>query len=54
MGVCLYAAMAISGLRLSKVLPFLFPYILALIGSLMVITYVPGFSLWLPRLMIGK
>jgi C4-dicarboxylate transporter DctM subunit len=54
MGVCLYAAMAISGLRLSKILPFLFPYILGLIASLMVITYVPAFSLWLPRLMIGK
>ncbi len=54
MGVCLYAAMAISGLRLSKILAFLFPYILGLIASLMVITYVPAFSLWLPRLMIGK
>ena len=52
MGVCLYAAMAISGLRLSKVIPFLLPYILALIASLMVITYVPEFSLWLPRLIV--
>ena len=54
MGVCLYAAMAISGLRLSRILSFLLPYILGLIASLMVITYVPAFSLWLPRLMIGK
>jgi C4-dicarboxylate transporter DctM subunit len=54
MGVCLYAAMAISGLRLSKILAYLFPYILGLVASLMVITYVPAFSLWLPRLMIGK
>ena len=54
MGVCLYAAMAISGLRLSRILGYLFPYILGLVASLMVITYVPGFSLWLPRLMIGK
>jgi C4-dicarboxylate transporter, DctM subunit len=54
MGVCLYAAMAISGLRLSKILGYLFPYILGLVASLMVITYVPAFSLWLPRLMIGK
>jgi C4-dicarboxylate transporter DctM subunit len=54
MGVCLYAAMAISGLRLSKILVFLLPYILGLIASLMVITYVPAFSLWLPRLMIGR
>jgi C4-dicarboxylate transporter, DctM subunit len=54
MGVCLYAAMAISGLRLSRILGYLFPYILGLVASLMVITYVPAFSLWLPRLMIGK
>jgi C4-dicarboxylate transporter DctM subunit len=54
MGVCLYAAMAISGQRLSKILAYLFPYILGLVASLMVITYVPTFSLWLPRLMIGK
>ncbi len=54
MGVCLYAAMAISGLRLSKILGYLFPYILGLLASLMVITYVPAFSLWLPRLMIGR
>ena len=54
MGVCLYAAMAISGLRLSKILGYLFPYILGLVASLMVITYVPAFSLWLPRIMIGK
>ena len=52
LGVCLYAAMAISGLRLSKVFGFLLPYIIVLIASLMVITYVPGFSLWLPRLMV--
>jgi C4-dicarboxylate transporter DctM subunit len=54
MGVCLYAAMAISGLRLSRILGYLFPYLLGLVASLMVITYVPAFSLWLPRLMIGK
>lgn len=52
LGVCLYAAMAISGLRLSKVFGFLLPYIIALVVSLMIITYVPGFSLWLPRLMV--
>jgi len=52
LGVCLYAAMAISGQRLSRVMPFLLPYIVALIASLMVITYVPAFSLWLPRLMV--
>jgi C4-dicarboxylate transporter DctM subunit len=53
-GVCLYAAMAVSGARLSSVMPFLVPYILALLASLMVITYVPAFSLWLPRLMAGN
>lgn len=54
LGVCLYAAMAISGVRLSNVLPFLLPYIVVLISSLMVITYVPAFSLWLPRLIVGN
>ena len=44
--------LAISGLRLSRVVPFLLPYIVALIASLMVITYVPAFSLWLPRLIV--
>ena len=50
-GMCLYAACAVSQLPLEKVIKPLLPFIAVLTATMFVITYVAGFSLFLPRLL---
>jgi tripartite ATP-independent transporter DctM subunit len=50
-GVCVFAACAVSKLPLERVIRPLLPFIAILIVTLMVITYVEGFSMFLPRLL---
>ena len=49
-GYCLFVGMAISGLSLAAVARAIWPMILLMLGVLMLTTYVPAFSLWLPGL----
>jgi tripartite ATP-independent transporter DctM subunit len=48
-GVCLYAACALTRLPLERVIRPLLPFIGILVVTLFVITYVEGFSMYLPR-----
>jgi tripartite ATP-independent transporter DctM subunit len=50
-GVCVFAACAVSKLPIERVIRPLLPFIAILIVTLMVITYVEGFSMFLPRLL---
>ena len=50
-GYCLFVGMAISGLSLTAVSRAIWPMVLLMLGVLMLTTYVPAFSLWLPGLM---
>jgi tripartite ATP-independent transporter DctM subunit len=50
-GMCLYAACAVSQLPLEKVIKPLLPFIAVLTVTMFLITYVAGFTLWLPRLL---
>jgi TRAP-type C4-dicarboxylate transport system permease large subunit len=50
-GVCLYAACAVARLPMEKVIRPMLPMIAVLIVTMLVITYVEGFSMWLPRLL---
>lgn len=52
-GACLFVACSISNLPIDRVVKPLIPYILSLIGALMLITYVPYFVLLLPRVLLG-
>ena len=49
-GYCLFVGMAISGLSLGAVSRAIWPMVLAMLVVLMLTTYVPAFSLWLPGL----
>lgn len=48
-GLCLYVVAGIAKLSIAEITREIWPYVLALIGVLMLITYVPAFSLWLPH-----
>jgi TRAP-type C4-dicarboxylate transport system permease large subunit len=50
-GVCIYAASAITGLSLEKISKAAIPFITAEIIALLVMTYVPDFILFLPRIL---
>ena len=50
-GYCLFVGMAISGLSLTAVSRAIWPMVLLMLGVLMLTTYVPAFTLWLPGLL---
>ena len=49
-GVLLFVVMTISKVTLSKLIREIWPFLVALVVALVVITYVPALSLALPRL----
>lgn len=49
-GYCLFVGMAISGLSLGALARAIWPMVLLMLGVLMLITYIPAISLWLPGL----
>jgi len=49
-GVLLFVVMAMTGLRLTQLVKELWPFLIALLLALGLITYVPGLSLWLPQI----
>jgi len=53
-GLNLYVASGISGLGLTDTTKACAPWILVMIAFLLLITYVPIFSTWLPDLLMGK
>ncbi|CAG9622734.1 TRAP transporter large permease [Sutcliffiella rhizosphaerae] len=50
-GLDLYIACGLTGLSLKEITIGVIPFVLAAIGVLLVITYVPAMSLWLPELL---
>jgi tripartite ATP-independent transporter DctM subunit len=48
-GLCLYVVSSISNVSLAEISAELWPYLLALIAVLGIITFVPELSLWLPH-----
>jgi len=52
-GLSLFIASSIARVSMTSVIRHIFPYIVTMIAVLMVITYVPWFSLLLPRLFMG-
>ncbi len=49
--VNLYVASNISGASMEEVSRWALPFVLALIAALLLITYIPALSLWLPNLL---
>ena len=50
LGVLVFATASIARVNVNEVYREVTPFLLALIGVLMVVTYWPPLSLWLPRL----
>ena len=53
-GLNLFVASGVSGLPLTRVIRASLPWLLLLLAFLMLVTYVPRLSLFLPELMIGR
>lgn len=49
-GYCLFVGMAISGLKLGQIARAIWPMIAVMFVVLMLVTYVPALSMWLPSL----
>jgi tripartite ATP-independent transporter DctM subunit len=50
-GTCLFLGCSVGKTTIARVVPSAIPFFLAMLLALMLITYVPGLSLWLPRLL---
>ncbi|TCO69324.1 TRAP transporter large permease [Rhodovulum euryhalinum] len=53
LGVNLFAACAVAGLPVEKIIPQLLWFVLTVLAALMVITYVPAITLWPVDLLMG-
>jgi len=49
-----FVGCAIGGISISEVMRSIWPFYGALIAALMLVTYVPAFSLWLPSVLLSK
>ena len=50
-GSVLFVGVGVSGTSIQKVVRPLLPFFLAMIVALLLVTYIPGLSLWLPGLL---
>jgi C4-dicarboxylate transporter DctM subunit len=53
MGLALYSVSAVSGLSIQAIVGELWPYLVALLAVLFLITFVPDIVLWLPNTLMG-
>ncbi len=53
-GLNIFVSQALFGLPMKRIFPGLVPFIIFDLVALLVITYVPELSLWLPRLIYGR
>lgn len=51
LGVNLFVASSVGGIKLEKIIVAILPFLASMIICLLVITYVPALSLWLPQLL---
>lgn len=49
-GLCLFAVSSVSGVAIGEMVREMWPYVLALVAVLLLVTFVPEVVLWLPRL----
>lgn len=53
-GMGLFTITSVTDVRYEEVTKKIYPLVGALLGALLIITYVPAVSLWLPNLLMGK
>ena len=52
-GACLFVGCAIGGVRIEKAVATIWPFYLAMLAALLLTTYVPAVSMWLPNAVFG-
>jgi tripartite ATP-independent transporter DctM subunit len=52
-GTTQFVGCAIGGISVGQVMKTILPFYTALLAALFLVTYVPAFSMWLPRLLMG-
>jgi C4-dicarboxylate transporter DctM subunit len=52
-GMCLFAVSSISGVPIGPLTQEMWPYLLGIFIVLLIMTFLPGFTLWLPNLLMG-
>jgi tripartite ATP-independent transporter DctM subunit len=52
-GTVQFVGCAIGGISVGAVMRTIWPFYAALVAALLAVTYVPAFSLWLPRMLLG-
>ena len=52
-GTTQFIGCAIGGISVGEVMRTILPFYAALVAALFMVTYVPAFSMWLPRLLMG-
>lgn len=52
-GACLFLGCSIGGIRMEQTVKTIFPFYLAILVVLMLVTFVPSVSLWLPNLLLN-
>lgn len=52
LGVCLFIACSIARITLEQIVKALLPFLIAAIGVLFLVTYIPELVLWLPRMVM--
>ena len=50
-GTCLFVGCAVGRIRIEEALKSIWPFYIAILGALVLVTYVPAISLWLPSLL---
>lgn len=50
-GTCLFVGCAVGKIKIEQALKTIWPFYLAILGALILVTYVPAVSLWLPSVM---
>jgi tripartite ATP-independent transporter DctM subunit len=53
-GTTQFVGCAIGGISVGEVMKTIWPFYGALIAALLLVTYVPAFSMWLPHVVLGK
>ncbi|MBC7598684.1 MAG: TRAP transporter large permease subunit, partial [Polaromonas sp.] len=53
-GTTQFVGCAIAGISVSEVMKSIWPFYGALLAALMLVTYIPAVSLWLPNMIMGK
>ncbi len=52
-GTCLFVGCAVGRIKIEEAMKSIFPFYIAIFGALMLVTYVPQVSLWLPSVLLN-